>query len=132
MIERGLRLRWLCDGTDRLDWDDLLAVVAQLPRDSAVGRFELGEQAQWGLGESLTAELVDSLRVVQWLMGRYMGADVEFPPMVPRPWEAEGAGGVSGEVVDAEVVNPMGEDEPGRFVGETLSVAEMAEFLGWA
>ena len=59
LIKVGLRLRWLCDGTDRLNWRDVQVVVLEADQGSAIARCELGESAFWTVDTHLLAGVLD-------------------------------------------------------------------------
>lgn len=106
LIDRGLRLRHL--GTSKLTWDELAAVIAFLPTDSAVSRA-LNPQWMWGVGEHLAAGMVDALRWLVWAKSDDARHGRNRPKPVPRPGIAA----------------------PERIGDKPVSVADMNEFLGW-
>lgn len=75
LISLGLRLDDL--GTPALSWRDLLVIVTNLPRTSALARDIVGEDALWGVGEHLLATVVDVLQQGNWQRGQ--------KPHAPRP-----------------------------------------------
>ncbi len=81
LIALGLRLDWL--GTPRLSWRDLLVIVRQSPRESALARATHGSDALWGLTDHLLAEVVDELAVANWQ--RQGKAHARRPKPIPRP-----------------------------------------------
>lgn len=114
LIRHGLRLRWLCDGTDRLDWDDLLVLVQEPGESSALYRQQVGaEQAAWGVGEHLLASVLDGINALIWQNGS--GKEHQRPKPVPRPQDK------------TEKVNPN-DGEDGVFKGAALSITEMDEW----
>lgn len=67
LIRLGLRLDDL--GTERLSWRDLLVIVQHSPRDSALARDLLGDDALWGVTEHLLASLLDAVQMGNWQRG---------------------------------------------------------------
>lgn len=66
------------------------------------------DAADWGLPESLLAEVADALRVANWQRGQ--GKRADYPKPIPRP-------GVKAEA------KTYGRD--------ALPIDQMAEWLGW-
>lgn len=81
-MDVGLRLRWLCDGTDRLNWRDLLVVVRESPRSSAVMRHFKPVESEWDTNSYLLAAAVDALHGANW---QRSGGTGKRPDPVPRP-----------------------------------------------
>lgn len=81
LIRLGLRLDWL--GTPRLSWRDLLVIVKQSPRSSALAMAVHGEQTQWGVLEHLTGHVVDLLQLANWQRGGKKAGP--RPKPIPRP-----------------------------------------------
>jgi hypothetical protein len=77
-----LRLKWL--GTEALTWRDLLVIVHQSPRDSAVGSV-LAPESRWGLQEQLLAAAVDALMILAWQNTKDAQDGRNMPEPVPRP-----------------------------------------------
>ena len=105
LIDRGLRLRRL--GTDELTWQDLAAIIACLPPESALGRA-LNPDWMWGLPEMLAADIADSQRWLVWSKTVDAQRKRNRPQPIPRP----------------------GVKRPER-IGDKASIAEMNKFLGW-
>ncbi|MFH5879756.1 hypothetical protein [Arthrobacter sp. NA-172] len=110
LIALGLRLRWL--GTERLAWGDLLAIVRQSPRGSALSRAMNGEADMWGLSEHLLAAAVDVLAAGNWQ--RAGDERAKRPELLPRP-------GVNKRGLDGEQIAG----------GKAVSIEEMNKKLGW-
>lgn len=70
----------LFDGT--LTWRQLRSFLSHLPRDSALARKLLGNDAPWGLQEQLQAMTIDVLRQGNWQRGGGKGGR---PKPLPRP-----------------------------------------------
>lgn len=68
--------------TGRLTWRQLRSFLSHLPRDSALARKLLGNDAPWGLSEQLLALAVDAIRQGNWQRGGGKGGK---PKPVPRP-----------------------------------------------
>lgn len=94
-------------GTERLSWRDLLVVVNQSPRWSALSRAVDPEGSLWGLSEHLLAAVFDSLERGNWQ--RAGNNHAPRPKPLPRP-------GVGGE---------------GKKYGTALPMDEVAKRLGW-
>ena len=82
LIKVGLRLRWLCDGTDRLNWRDVQVVILEADQGSAIARCELGESAFWTVDTHLLAGVLDALNGANFQRG---GGRGKRPSPVPRP-----------------------------------------------
>lgn len=69
--------------TGLLSWRRLLALITNLPEESALGRRRIGP---WGLVEQLLAATVDELRVANWQRAQ-MGTKerIKPPKQIPRP-----------------------------------------------
>ena len=120
----GLRLRWLCDGTDRLNWRDLLTIVYTARQDSFLGRFEMGDAAEWGVSDHLLAGIFDTLQGANWQRG---GGKGRRPEPIERPGGKKRHSDVNG--VDDM---PMGANESGVFKGEATPLNELMDWLGWS
>lgn len=83
LIGLGLRLDQL--GTRALSWRDLLVIVNQSPRTSALRRSVVGEQADWGLLEHLTAANFDTLQQLVWLQSADGPKNRNRPKPMARP-----------------------------------------------
>ena len=122
LIKVGLRLRWLCDGTDRLNWRDVQVVVLEADQGSAIARCELGESAFWTVDTHLLAGVLDALNGANFQRG---GGRGKKPTPIPRP----------GENATAE---PTQDDSSTLFGGtdgfemDSVSIEEMNEWLGLA
>ncbi|MFK0057999.1 hypothetical protein ACIQTN_02020 [Streptomyces werraensis] len=101
----GLRLRNV--GTDDFTWGDLLAIVRQSPRSSALYRAMHPEEAEWGMQEQLLAYCADLLAAGNWQRGQ--GKAKDYPKPIPRP----------------------GIETDKRFGKDAISIDEMADWLGW-
>lgn len=113
LIALGLRLEWL--GTDALSWRDLLVIVKQSPRGSALSRAVNGEDDFWGLPEHLLAGIFDLLASANWQRGGDEKA--KRPDPFPRP----GVGRRRALGMDGEVIAS----------GKGVSIEEMDRLLGW-
>lgn len=65
-----------------MTWRQLRSYLSHLPRESALARKLLGEDAAWGLNEQLLAAAIDVLRQANYQRGNGKGAK---PKPVPRP-----------------------------------------------
>lgn len=106
LISHGLRLRQL--GTDALWWRDLLVIVRQQPRHSALLRSMEPDTAAWGLSEQLLAAIADAEHTALWQRGS--GKKSERPKPIPRPGVESG--------------------EKKIHKGDVMPVNEMAAWLG--
>ncbi|MCX4982815.1 hypothetical protein [Streptomyces sp. NBC_00572] len=81
---------------DLLDWHRgtlssrrVLALIKNLPQDSAVQRELHGESAEWSITDHLLAATVDHLAVANWMFlcvnGGEDGDQPDPPEPVPRP-----------------------------------------------
>ena len=106
LIEVGVRWRWVNDGSDRLSWDDVIALIATAGPDSAIVRDARKDEWEWGLTNQLLAFIADQLKMSAW------DGKGARPKPIPRP-------GVDGKEMETAGVKPEG-----------LSKAEMDEWLG--
>jgi hypothetical protein len=104
-ISLGLRLRNV--GSEDFTWGDLLAIVRQSPRSSALYRSTNPEEAAWGLQEHLLATIADYTAIGIWQRGQ--GSKKDRPKPIPRP--------------GVETDQKWGKD--------AIPVDEMAAWLGW-
>lgn len=116
----GLRLRWLCDGTDRLNWRDLEVIIVESGRESAVMRYELGEAFGWEVGEYLLAGVLDALNGANYQRG---GGKGQQPKPVPRP--------NVGQQIEHHPENTGGQMFAGDdFEMDSVTIEEMDAWLG--
>ncbi len=125
LIRHGLRLRWLCDGTDRLNWRDVAVVIRQAGESSAVARHVMGDAFGWGVGEYLLASAVDALHGANW----QRSGKGSRPEPVARPGVAVTAQNAES---DTPKGNPFNDDESGTFTGVAMPIDELNKWLGWA
>lgn len=104
-IALGLRLRNV--GSEDFTWGDLLTVVRQSPRSSALFRAMNPEEAEWGLTQQLLAYQADLTAVGNWQ--RAQGKRKDYPKPIPRP----------------------GVEADKKFGKDAISMDEMAAWLGW-
>ncbi|MFW9223248.1 hypothetical protein [Corynebacterium striatum] len=110
---------------------DLVAFIESLPKDSALTRVVLGEDAVWGLGEDLAAIIADRLG---WIHFALVGQKGDEPP-APIYRHADGfssSGGSAMPEAEVEDVDLNDRNSSGRVTGEVWSTAETAKALGWA
>src|SRR5699024_8620593 len=84
-----LRLRWLCDGTDRLNWRDVQVVVLEADQGSAIARHELGEAAFWTVDTHRLAGVLDALNGANFQRGGDRGKRPEPGPRARQNATAE-------------------------------------------
>ncbi|TKT03446.1 hypothetical protein [Streptomyces lasalocidi] len=101
----GLRLRNV--GTEDFTWGDLLAIVRQAPRSSALFRSMSPDEAMWGHTEQLLALIADFISVGNWQ--RSQGKKKDYPKPIPRP----------------------GVEQDKKFGTEAMSLEDAASWLGW-
>ncbi|QQU97779.1 hypothetical protein [Corynebacterium amycolatum] len=106
LIEAGVRWRWVNDGTDRLTWDDVIALIATTGPDSALARHYQGDDWQWNLTNQLLAHIADQQTMSAW------NGKGPKPKPIPRP-------GVGDEQQEIPGLKPEG-----------LSRHEMDKWLG--
>lgn len=106
LINHGLRLRQI--DTGELWWRDLLVIVRQQSRDSALLRAMDPDTANWGLSEQLLAAIADAEHTALWQRGS--GKKADRPKPIPRPGVESG--------------------EKKVHKGDVLPAGEMAEWLG--
>ena len=133
LINRGLRFRWLGDGTDRLTWHDLAVIIRTADPDTQLGRELRGEPSEWSLDQYLLASLVDGVHLLLWQNG---GPKAKKPELLPRPGDTR-VERVSDAPPDQQSVgdgpqgNPFNADESGVFRGMPTPIGELNEWLGW-
>lgn len=119
LLRLGLRLRWLCDGTDRLNWRDLSVIVSESDAASAMYRHHVGaDKAAWSVSEYLLASVLDGINSLIWQNGSGKG---KRPDPTPRPGDSP-----SGTPAAVEGDQVFGDD----FVPEAMSITDMDEWLG--
>lgn len=123
LIDKGLRLRWLCDGTDRLNWRDLQVVIWSAGPESLITQHEMPDHHGWSTTEYLLANVVDAVRSIGHGLS---GSKARFEPMW-RPPEISAPAPARGEVQ----ASAMGLESGSGFRVETAPMDEMAEWLGW-
>ena len=123
LIKVGLRLRWLCDGTDRLNWRDVQVVILEADQGSAIARYELGESAFWTVDTHLLAGVLDALNGANFQRG---GGKGKKPTPVPRP----NALTAPAESAPSEGSTLFGGTD--GFEMDSVSIEEMNEWLGLA
>ena len=119
----GLRLRWLCDGSDRLNWRDLWVMVREADQSSAVARHLYPEVSGWGTSEELLASILDTLAGANWQRG---GGKGQRPTPVSRPWQQTN-GAVGAAANTKKTSNGMFGD---GFEMDSVSLEEMNAWLG--
>lgn len=129
LISVGLRLRWLGDGSDRLSWRDLSVILQEAPRNSAIGRHVLGDNAEWGASEYLLAAIVDGVNGGNWQRG---GGKSPRPKPVPRPGDLPGRVKRVTETRPEPEGDPFDDNQSGVFRGVATPLDELNEWLGWA
>ena len=128
LISRQCRLRWLGDGTGRLNWRDLWVLLKQSDPDSPIGRQLSGRKGDWSIQEHLIAQVVDGLRAISWQIG---GGTRPKPLQRPK-LERQPAPPPQEESPSLPVGDPFKPDESGVFTGELTPLSELNEWLGWA
>ena len=124
LIDLGLRLRWLCDGTDRLNWEDLLDIVENSAPESAVYRHVEGGIPGWTMTDYQIANLIDAVNGLAW--GLAGGKEQDRPDPAWRP-------NMQSQAIEQK--QPPGEGGFGGVFGtdfeeETMSLEEANAFLG--
>ncbi|MFI5781207.1 DUF5361 domain-containing protein [Nocardia sp. NPDC051570] len=98
LIRAGLRLRNV--GTAEFDWRDLLVLIRQSARESALMAAAHPDAARWGQSEFLLAELVDLTALLLWAKTKDGAKNRNRPRPYPRPGvEDPGARRVTGHAV---------------------------------
>jgi len=127
-------------GTPALSWRDLEVIIANTPVDSALGRSMVGERAEWGISDYLSALVVDALNAGNWQRG---GGKGSRPKPLPRPGKKSGGRQMGSEPIpastfdgwwDAPREDPDAESEPDLAVdpvGESETVELTEERRRW-
>lgn len=113
LIDKGLRLRDF--PSDRLTYGDLLAIIRNAPRSSAVARSLDPERAEWSTTDYLLAQVVDSQAWLVWAKTEDGAKNRNRPRPLPRP-------GMTPDVGEAEVRH---------FGSDPIPLDELHDFLGW-
>ncbi|MCG7450970.1 hypothetical protein MHK05_10825 [Corynebacterium kefirresidentii] len=79
LIEAGIRWRWINDGTDRVTWNDAIALIATAGPDSALVRNAQKKDWEWNLTNQLLAHIADQQAMSAW------GGKGQKPKPIPRP-----------------------------------------------
>lgn len=117
LIRYGLRLRWLADGTDRLEWEDLWAIIKTTGSQHPIADALNPSMRGWDTNTTILADIADYTRISVW---QRSGGQAEFPKLIPRPWDTESTDGPEAPAVDAS----------GTYRGEAVSMEEIDEMLG--
>lgn len=104
-----MRRDWL--GTRRLSWRDLLVLVKQAPRGSALSRAVHGESDLWDLHGHLLGVIADLLASANWQ--RAGDNNAKRPTPIPRPGAKP--------IVDGETMAR----------GKPVTTERMDALLGW-
>lgn len=128
LIRCGGRLRWVGDGTDRVSWGDLVAMLRFAEPESVLGRAVSGRLHDWSFTQHLLAGVFDATWAMVWQNGGGKGAK---PEGLPRPDERR-VRRVDASELPAPVGDPFKADESGVFRGESVPIDELNEWLGWA
>ena len=120
-MDVGLRLRWLCDGTDRLNWRDLLVIIRESSRSSALMRHLKPAESQWDTNSYLLASAVDALHGANW---QRSGGNGKRPDPVPRPNDGPARPSIEPEPADSNVFGA------GSFEPVAVSQEEIDAWLG--
>lgn len=120
LIDCGLRLRWISDGTDRLTWRDLQVRLQTAGRDTRLFAAVNPELAEWTADTDLLTLILHTLQGANW---QRSGGKGPKPELLGRPSSARDAGETTQE-------NPP-EDASGVYKGDPLPPGEMLAWLGW-
>lgn len=85
LLDRGLRLRWLCDGIHDFNWRDLLDIVTESSRMSALYRALHPEDWYWSHEAMLLALVSDRLAILAWQKTENGRKGIKEPEPYPRP-----------------------------------------------
>lgn len=131
LLALGFRLRWVDQPEQDFSWKDVLVIVSQSPRLSALMRKVDPDLYHWGLQEHLTAALVDAVRGISWQLG---GGKGKRPDPIPQ-----GSGGRLAQSTEYSCddtpnagIDPLTSVEvSGTITGVAVSIDELNKFLGW-
>lgn len=113
LIDKGLRLRDF--PSDHLTWADMLAIVENAPRTSAIARSVDREKAEWSTTDYLLAMIADAQAWLVWAKTEDGAKNRNRPKPLPRPG----------------VTDPSVEAETRHFGGDPIPLDELIDFLGW-
>lgn len=85
LLDKGLRLRWLCDGIHDFNWRDLLDIVTESSRLSALYRALHPEDWYWSQEAMLLALVSDRLAILAWQKTENGRKGIKEPEPYPRP-----------------------------------------------
>lgn len=122
-----MRLRWFLDGRrTEFTWCDLIAFIDTCGRESALFHVDAGEEAQWGLTETIGALIADNIALLRYSMTASKGDPL--PPLLSSRFI--GAAADNG-TRSAASPNLNDRDRGGVAAGESWSMVETARALGW-
>lgn len=81
-------MRWLCDGTDRLNWSDLVALVTRSHPESALSRYKYTDNT-WTVDSFLIANVVDALTILAWQQTEDGAKNRNRPKPIWRPGQQD-------------------------------------------
>lgn len=130
LIQAGVRLRWVGDGTDRLSWRDLLVLVRHMDGTAALAQKLSEGDSQWDFKTHLLASVVDGVHAMIWQNG---GGKGQRPKPLPRPGQATARSAETSSNTKNSVPqgNPFKDEESGVFKGEMTPLSELNKWLGW-
>lgn len=138
LIQLGLRLRWVGDGSGRVSWRDVIVIIRNAGQGTAIARHVHGEAAEWGAAEYLLAAAVDALNAANWQ--RSGDKHAKKPTPIPLPGveshsrrETPVRGGEAPAKPSSKPSgDPFDANQSGVFRGEAMPIDELNKFLGWA
>lgn len=111
LLKLGLRLRDF--PSPDLTYGDMLVIIQQAPRESAIARAVDPERAEWSLSDYLLAMIADANTWLVWSKSQDGQKNRNRPKPIPRPG--------------------MEEDKDTRVFGsDPIPIDELDDFLGWS
>lgn len=135
-MRAGMRFRWFGQGNPDYQWGDLVAFIETLPRDAALARQLLGDDAEWGTQEQLLAMVADQIALFRY---SFMGKGAPPPKLITQMMSSSAPAhrlppSTVGDdrPVEAEDVDLNDRNASGVATGEVWSTEKIAQSLGWA
>ena len=112
LLRLGLRLRDF--PSPDLTYGDMLVIIQQAPRESAIAKAVDPERAEWSLTDHLLAMIADANTWLVWSKSKDGQKNRNRPKPIPRP-------GLEDDSSDVQ-----------RFGSDPVPIDQLDDFLGWS
>lgn len=86
LIALGVRLRWFLDeDDDRLNWEDMWAIVSAAPQTTQLKQAQYPEDAPWTPSLFMLAAILDELKWANWTKTKDGSKGKNPPEPIERP-----------------------------------------------